>query len=127
MAVRDELINLEEYGWRALSTDAPAAAAFYRQVLDDTVVMLLPGGLVLSGREAVIDSMNGEPWSSFRLDNVRVLCPTDDVAVVVYEAVARREGTPEYSALFSSHYVRREDGWKLFFHQQTPRPIPPTR
>jgi hypothetical protein len=34
--------------------------------------------------------------------------------------VARRD-EQEYSALMSSTYVRREDGWKLVFHQQTPR------
>jgi hypothetical protein len=34
--------------------------------------------------------------------------------------VAERQGR-DYRALMSSLYVRREDGWKLAFHQQTPR------
>jgi hypothetical protein len=50
-----------------------------------------------------------------------VLQPTADTAVVTYSVVAQREGTPEYSALMSSVYVRRATGWKLAFHQQTPR------
>lgn len=33
--------------------------------------------------------------------------------------VAGRDGQ-EYSAVMSSLYVRREDGWKLAFHRQTP-------
>ena len=42
---QSELIELEEQGWRALSSTVEAAAEFYEWVLDDTVVMLLPGGM----------------------------------------------------------------------------------
>ena len=118
---KSELIELEEQGWRALSSTGEAAAEFYELVLDDTVVMLLPGGMVLDDRAAIVQSMSGQPWSSFELDDLRVLQPTTDTAVVTYGVVAQREGSPEYSALMSSLYVRRVNGWKLAFHQQTPR------
>jgi hypothetical protein len=49
---QSELIELEEQGWRALSTAGEAAAEFYELVLDDTVVMLMPGGMVLDDRAA---------------------------------------------------------------------------
>ncbi len=39
---------------------------------------------------------------------------------MTYGAVAQRD-SQTYSALMSSVYVRREDEWKLTFHQQTPR------
>ena len=39
---RDELIDLEEQGWRALSTGGEVAAEFYDRVFDRAVVMLLP-------------------------------------------------------------------------------------
>jgi hypothetical protein len=45
----------------------------------------------------------------------------DGGALVAYGVVARREGQPEYSALMASGYVRRPGGWRLAFHQQTPR------
>jgi hypothetical protein len=115
-----ELIRLEEQGWRALSSTGEAAAEFYDRILDDRVVMLLPGGMVLDDRAAIVQSMSGQPWSSFELDDLRVLQPTADTAVVTYGVVAQREGSPEYSALMSSLYVRRAKGWKLAFHQQTP-------
>jgi hypothetical protein len=117
---RNELVALEEDGWRALSSSGEAAREFYERVLDHTVVMLLPGGMVLDDRAAIVASMAGPPWSSYELDDVRCLQPTPDTGIVAYGAVARR-GAQEYSALMSSIYVRREDGWKLVFHQQTAR------
>ncbi|WP_433263420.1 nuclear transport factor 2 family protein [Actinosynnema sp. CS-041913] len=121
MGTTEELSTLEEQGWRALSTGGDAATAFYGEVLDDTAVMLLPGGMALTERDTIIRSMAGRPWSAFELDDVRVLRPADDLGVVAYGVTAHREGEPAYSALISSHYVRRDGGWRLFFHQQTPR------
>ena len=116
----NELVALEREGWEALSSSGEAARAFYERVLDRQVVMLLPGGMVLEERGAIVDSMSGQPWSSFELEDVRCLQPTPDTGVVAYGVSARR-GSQDYSALMSSVYVRREEGWKLTFHQQTPR------
>lgn len=113
-------IELEQRGWRALATSGEAAAAFYRSVLDERIAMLLPGGTLLDAREDVIGSMSGPPWSEYRLDEVRALPLTDEVQVVTYRATATRDAMPRYSALINSTYVRRDDGWKLAVHQQTP-------
>lgn len=113
------LVDLEEAGWRALSTSG-AGAEFYDDVLDETVVMLFPGGIRLEDRDVVLGSMSGQPWSSYELDRPRAYLPAPDTGLVVYGVVARREDY-EYSALVSSLYVRRADGWKLAFHQHTPR------
>jgi hypothetical protein len=111
--------QLEERGWEALSTPG-AGPQFYREVLDAEVVMLLPGGLALRDRDTIIESMGGPPWSSHRLEDLTELRPTPDTALVTYGVVARR-GDADYSALVSSLYVRREAGWRMAFHQQTPR------
>jgi hypothetical protein len=116
----DELTGLERQGWDALSTDGETARAFYDKVLDEHAVMLLPGGMVLDDRATMAESMSGQPWSRYALDNVRCFRPTADTGVVTYGAVAERDGQA-YSALMSSLYVRRKDGWRLAFHQQTPR------
>ena len=112
--------DLELRGWQALSTDG-AAAGFYDRVLDDGVVMLLPGGLVLDDRGVIIESMSGAPWSSHEIDGLTEHRPTPDTSLVTYGVRARRGDAPEYSALVASLYVRRADGWRLAFHQQTPR------
>jgi len=120
MDPHDDLIALETHGWRALSADAATAREFYERVLDDAVVMLLPGGMRLTERAAILDSMGGAPWTSFALEDPQVVALGADGAVVVYGVVAVRGGA-EYSALVSSAYVRRETGWRLAAHQQTPR------
>ena len=116
----DELTTLERHGWDALSSDGEAAQAFYERVLDEQVLMLLPGGMTLDDRASIIDAMAGRPWSSYTMEDVRSFEPSPDTGVVAYGVVADRDGH-EYSALMSSVYIRREDGWKLVFHQQTPR------
>jgi hypothetical protein len=117
----DDLVALEEQGWQALSTSPDAALAFYDQVLDVAVEMLLPGGMRVDDRAEVLAAMGGPPWTSYALEAPLVRQLTADSAVVTYGVVARREGSPPYSALMSSVYVRREGGWKLALHQQTPR------
>ena len=118
MDTSDELVELERAAWDALSTDG-AAAAFYEEVLATDVLMLLPGGMVIDDRDAVIHSMQGAPWSSFELADERVHRLTDTSAVVAYRATARR-GDQEYTALFNSTYVREGEAWRLALHQQTP-------
>jgi Domain of unknown function (DUF4440) len=94
----DELKALEQQRWEALASGAAAAVAFYQRVLHHTVVMLLPGGLVLDDRDAILDSMSGAPWSSYHLSDWRVFHPVPDTAVVAYSAVARGAGADPYSA-----------------------------
>ena len=112
---------LEEQGWAALSTSPEAAVAFYDLVLDTAVEMLFPGGLRLDDRAAVLDAMGGPPWSRYALQDLAVRRPTPDTAVVTYGVQAQRDGSPPYSALAGSVYVRRDSGWRLVLHQQSPR------
>jgi len=119
MDTHQTLIDLEHAAWRALATSGAAAADFYRDVLADDVLMLLPGGLVIDDRDTVIQSMNGEPWSTYDLVDERVHDLSDASAVVAYRGTAQREGV-DYEALFNSTYIRDESGWKLALHQQTP-------
>ena len=82
--------------------------------------MLLPGAMVLDDRAAILDSMSGQPWGGYTLDDVRAFQPTSETGIVTYGAVARRDDQ-QYSATISSVYVRRGGEWKLVMHQQTPR------
>ncbi len=114
------LIELEEEGWKALSSSGSHATRFYERVLDDGIVMLLPGGMLLTDRPQILESMSGTTWSEYKLTDMQVLLPNDDTGVVIYRVEASRKGTPAYAALVSSTYVRRKAGWKLLLHQQTP-------
>lgn len=116
----EELLQLERAGWEALSTSGEAASRFYAENLAADVLMLLPGGMVLDDREAVIESMSGSPWTSFELSDERVLKLGEGAALATYRATAQREGAEPYTALFNSTYVLQEGTWRLAVHQQTP-------
>jgi len=110
---------LEEQGWRAIAAGKPRE--FYKQVLTDDAVMVLPG-MVLD-RNQVLDSWrDAPPWTSHQLDDRRLLRPAPNVAVAVYRATAERHGGYRYEALMSSVYVNESGAWRLACHQQTPLP-----
>ena len=115
----NELIELEQGGWEALSTEG-AASGFYDEVLAAEPLMLLPGGMVIDDRQTVVDSMGGPPWDDVHLEEMRVIQLGADAAVVAYGAEARR-GETEVSSLFNSTYRREGGAWRLVVHQQTPR------
>ena len=49
----------------------------------------------------------------------RHVTESDDVTILAYRATAMREGIT-YRAFCSSTWIRRDDGWRLIAHQQTP-------
>jgi hypothetical protein len=119
MSSTEDLLRLEHAGWEALSTSGEAAASFYEEILATRVIFVLPGGIVLDDRDAVISSMSGAPWDAFEISEERVEHITPDCAAVVYRASARRGGH-SYQAWFNSTYVVEHEGWRLALHQQTP-------
>jgi hypothetical protein len=119
MSAADDVVALERAGWAALATGPAEATAYYDGVLAEEVVMLLPGGTVITDRARVVESMGGPPWDSYDLEHVSVVEPAPGTVFVHYGARATR-GTHTYSALFGSLYVHRPDGWRMVAHQQTP-------
>jgi hypothetical protein len=67
----EELVRLEEAGWRALASSGEAAAAFYDRVLAARILAVLPGGMVIDDRDEMISAMGGAPWDSYRLSDMR--------------------------------------------------------
>jgi hypothetical protein len=118
MTIEQDLTDLERAGWDALSTEG-GAAAFYGEVLAREVLVLLPGGMVITDREAVVASMGGAPWSSYELGETWVVPLGGDAAVIAYRVNASREGST-YDALIASTYLREAGAWRLAVHQQTP-------
>lgn len=116
----DELLEIETRGWLALSSVAERAKAFYAAVLTRDAVMLLPGGMILEGKERILDSFDAQAWSTFAIEEPRVVPLGEDAAVLAYRVMAQREGAGVYAALISSVYDRRDGRWLLAFHQHTP-------
>ncbi|GFE78481.1 hypothetical protein GCM10011487_04810 [Steroidobacter agaridevorans] len=114
-----ELIDLEEQGWRALSSAGDAGKKFYASVLREDAVMLFPGGMRIAGRERILESLGTQPWDSFQIENPTVIPLASNAAALVYTAKAQRKGSEPYVALISSTYVH-DRTWQLVVHQQTP-------
>lgn len=51
-------------GWQALSSTPDEAVVFHGRVLDESPLMLFPGGLVLADRSEILRSMSGAPWEA---------------------------------------------------------------
>ena len=115
----EELVDLEQQGWIALSTEGGTGREFYGSVLREDAVMLFPGGRRIDGREPILESIGTQPWEAFRIENPQVVVLTPSSATVVYRVTAQRKGSQPYVALISSTYVRDQD-WRLVVHQQTP-------
>ena len=115
-----DLIELEEGGWQALSSEVDAGRQFYSAVLRDDAIMLFPGGMILDGKQRILDSLSSQPWKSFQIEDPIVHLLSEDVGTLVYRVTAQREESNPYKALISSTYARTDGKWKLVVHQQTP-------
>lgn len=116
----DELIELEQQGWKALSMAGDAGKEFYASVLREDAVMLFPGGMRIDGRERILQSLGPQPWERFQIENPKVVLLTPNVATLLYRVTAQRKASQPFVALISSTYVRHDQDWKLVIHQQTP-------
>jgi hypothetical protein len=120
MITMQELIELEEQGWQALSSEGDAGKEYYESVLHDDAIMLFPGGMRIEGKGQILASLAAQPWKHYEIEAPRTLSLSDDAALLVYRVTAQREGQDPYEALISSAYVLNDGQWKLAFHQQTP-------
>jgi hypothetical protein len=59
-------------------------------------------------------------WRDLAMTHRSLLQPVPDLAIISYRADVTRPDGEAYAALVSSAYARREDGWKLVFHQHSP-------
>jgi hypothetical protein len=114
MSLRKDLLALEKKFW---SGDA----GFYRNNLDDECLTVFTKTAGVQSKDAIADMVkdDSQRWQDLKIDEKGLVEPTRDVAILSYEASARR-GDERYKALVSSGYVRRNGAWKLAFHQQTP-------
>jgi hypothetical protein len=72
-------------------------------------------------KERCVEAVERNAWSSFRIDEPRVVWLGAESGIVAYKATAERtQGAAPYVAYMSTGYVKRAGAWKVAFHQQTP-------
>ena len=97
------------------------AGKFYAGVMTADAVMVLANGQVMSRNEVVAALSEAPSWSSYAIDDPRVVPIGADSAALVYIGTGRRDGDdPPFVGAMTSVYVRVLDTWKLALYQQTP-------
>jgi Domain of unknown function (DUF4440) len=115
----DDLLDLEELGWRALSSPDPVT--FCEGWLAEDALVIIPGMVI--DRATFLQALAHEqPCASHRIEQPRTVQLADDSSVLVYRVTARREGQPEFNGILTSAYAKRAGRWQLLLHQQTPPP-----
>ena len=113
MGLKDELLEIEKGFWLAGVEEARAHVA-------EEVMLLFKQMKGLYPREQVAQSMSDpNRWQDLRLSDVMVTQPNADVALLGYEARAKRADGQPYRCLAGSTYVREGGTWKLALHQHS--------
>jgi hypothetical protein len=112
------LIDIERRLW---TNDA----AFYQDNLtEDCLLVFAETGVIT--REIAVDAIRkeneqGRRWAEVNFEEIRQLRLTNAVSLLNYRVTARWEHEESNVTLLgSSIYVKRDEAWKLAFHQQTP-------
>jgi hypothetical protein len=114
-ATEKDLLALEKKFWTG-------DAKFYRDNVDDSALVAFTSDMagVMSNEEIAASAGKGNNWKNLDIKLKGLIEPADDMAILSYEAHATRSNGEGYAALVSTGYARRDDGWKMVFHQQTP-------
>jgi hypothetical protein len=116
MTVEEELEQQERILWEAT---ARSDGDYYRANVTDDALFVFPYFVMDKARCAdAVDASGG--WSSFAMDEPRVVRFGENAGIVVYRATAQQGDGDPYVAYMSTAYVRRDGSWKVAYHQQTP-------
>ena len=114
----DVLLALEHRGWEALTRHE--GGRFYGALMTADAVMILVNGMILD-RATIAATLDDSPaWSSFTLEDARLVPTGEHSAALVYRATAARDSEDEpFVALMSSHYTLLDGRLALTLYQQT--------
>ena len=114
MILEDRLYDIERQFWTG-------GGDVYRAHVDEKCLTVFAEMAALLDRERIAQSAGaGGRWQDVTIARKAIIRPAQTVAILCYEAAARRGDGSPYRALVSTGYVRRGPDWKMTFHQQTP-------
>lgn len=117
-----QIVDLETRFWDTMvSQDVEAATAM---MADEAIVTGPQGGARIS-RGDFTKMMEGADWTldEYRLDDVQVLFPTDDLAVIGYTVSQKgtmNEKPYDMKCADTTTWTRSGDGWRCVVHTETP-------
>ena len=118
---KQQIIDLETRFWQSMKDkDADTAQAM---VAEESLVTG-PHGTMRAGPAKFAQLMREAPWTldEFKMTDVDVIFPTDDVAVITYKVheMGEMEGKPmNMTAADSTVWARDGGTWKVALHTET--------
>jgi len=113
VSVEKDLYAIEETFW----TGGPEA---YQRHSDKRCLVVFAEMAGVMTNVDIAKSAEKGRWQDVSMTPKGIAKLSDRSAVISYECKANRKDGDAYRALVSSGYVKRSNGWKLAFHQQTP-------
>ncbi len=113
MTLQNELLKIEKTFW----TGGPEA---YQDHCDADCLVVFTDMAGVMKRDDIAKTAQAGRWTDPKLTLKGFKSLSDSSAVICYDCTARKKDGAPYHAVISSGYVRRTEGWKLAFHQQTP-------
>lgn len=111
--LKEELLEIDKGFW------LDGEDFFLRHVDERCMLVFTQMQGIYSREEVAATAKEPKRWQDLRLTDARIIQPSEDVAMLSYEArVKRHDGTP-YRALIGSLYVRKGGAWKLAAHQHS--------
>ena len=115
-ALAKDLLALEKKFWTG-------DEKFYRENVDASCLIAFADMSGLMGNaDLAATAKGGNRWKKLDMEQKGLVRPSDDIAILTYEAKAVRGTGEPYAAIVSTGYVKRDNGWKMMFHAQTPLP-----
>ncbi|CAN5119592.1 hypothetical protein BH23GEM4_BH23GEM4_06760 [soil metagenome] len=105
------LLELEEQGWQALSSDGESGKRFYSSVLRDDAVMLFPGGMLIEGKGNILESLAAVPWKSFLIEEPRVIPLSESAGSSGLQGHRATRGRGAVHGSYQQHLCA--SGWQL--------------
>jgi hypothetical protein len=112
VSLENDLLAIENNFW----TGGPEA---YQRHTDEKCLVAFSEMAGVMARDDIAKSAEKGRWQDVALEGKGMAQLSDSSAVITYECSAKLKDGQPYRALVSSGYVKRSDGWKLAFHQQT--------
>ncbi|MGV3491328.1 MAG: nuclear transport factor 2 family protein [Devosia sp.] len=118
---KDDIINLEKSYWDAMKRKDGSRSA----ELSGSTSLVTGAQGVTSIPKAKMGQMTEDgDWTldSYRFDDVEVVTPTPDVAIIAYTVTQKvtMQGKPqELRAADSSTWIRGDKGWECHAHSET--------
>lgn len=113
MDLKDELLAIDRGFWLD-------GEDFFLEHVDERCMLVFAEMKGVYSREEVAASARDpDRWRDLRIADAMALQPSEDIAILSYEARVTRGTGGAYRALIGSTYVRRGGGWKLACHQHS--------